>query len=175
MSASITAPSSHGFAAGALRLVEVPERHVGIVADPHAASQRDKPAAQLAAVPAARAHPRRPIRGGAVAVVLPVFLGERAEVERAAAEPREVLDSAPRPGVVHVLEDVVADDQIEAPPRPELLDGAAPPAVSRAEVIAGVEPDVLSAPERAQQRAAQGARAAACVSARVVTAVLGSR
>ena len=102
------------------------------------------------------------IRARAVAVLAPVARRERRQVQHAAREPAEIGDRTRGRAVVEVLQDVVADHEIERIRRP-VRERALRPAEALAEVFAVFETRVLGARKRAAQRRAQQADAAARV------------
>src|ERR1700691_1365301 len=143
------------------RRVQIPQRQPQFALEPDAAADRPEGARQLAAIPGARAQAGDAVGAGLIAVVAPVFERERAEVERTPAHPCEVRDSTLRLLRRQVLQHVVTDPQIETFAQPQRRHRTLAPAVAATQILAEFESDVLRLRQRALQRRAQQADAAA--------------
>src|SRR3569833_4000178 len=123
--------------------LQLPECERGSFAQPETDARFREVASQPAAIPVTRAQVHLRVSAPGVAVVLPVELGQCAEVQDTAAQSGKIIDRAAGGPRIEILQHVITDDEIERRSRAVLVDLAVLPTVALAQVLARLEPRVL--------------------------------
>ncbi len=110
-----------------------------------------------------RSQMHRPIGTAAIAIGAPILLGERRNIKRGPAQPREICNGTRGLRVRQILQDVIANHQIEGLARREVDDRTTGPVEPAAQVLARLESHVTRARQEFFERLAQQADAATAV------------
>src|SRR5258708_29920479 len=103
-----------------LSALHFPEYGRDVFAHPYAKADVAKGFSQAPSIPGAGAQVDRAVRTAAIAIVAPILLRERGDVERGPAQVAEVRNGACRLCVRQILQNVIANHQVERIARPEV-------------------------------------------------------
>lgn len=139
---------------------EFEQRDPLVMLQKQAAARRFEVGRQLFSVPGAASKMHLGVRAALVGVVRPVGLGERFEIERTFAEPREVAQGRFSLGLGQVLQHALADHEVGAWAR-VIDDGGLLPAKTLGAIATGFDAPVLRVGQKLEQRGLPAAKATA--------------